>query len=92
MRRFAAVLTANLVWLLLAAPVVLANAGNGEGLYGETDDKVVTNAGFILIAFFPLFVAVMSVIQWRLDKRKEAKKAAQKQLKSVRGSTWRGGW
>jgi hypothetical protein len=93
MRRFAAVLTVNLVWLALAAPAALAeNTDHGEGLWGETDDKVVTNAGFIVIAFFPLFVAVMSVIQWRLDKRKEAKKAAQKQLKSVRGQTWRGGW
>ena len=94
--RLIALLPAAVAVFLLLAPAALADSTqeplSGEGNYGEAPDKVVTNAGFILIAFFPLFVAVMSVIQWRLDKRKEAKKAAQKQLKSVRGSTWRGGW
>ena len=45
--------------LALSAPPTLAHDG-GEGLWGETDDKVVTNAGFTLIAFFPLFMFVMS--------------------------------
>ena len=66
-------LTASLV---LAAPV-LAHDG-GEGLYGETNDQVVTNAGFILIIFFPLFCLVASLIQWQLEKRKEQRKAAAK--------------
>ena len=56
-----------------------------------TNDKVVTNAGFILIAFFPLFVFVMSMIQWRLDKRKALKKKAHKAL-AREEQTWRGGW
>ena len=46
--------------------------------YGETTDKVVTNFGFILIAFFPLFVFVASLIYWQTDKRKEEKKKAAK--------------
>ena len=33
-------------------------------------------AGFILIAAFPLLVLLLSLLQWRLDKRKEARKAA----------------
>jgi peptidoglycan biosynthesis protein MviN/MurJ (putative lipid II flippase) len=74
--------------LILAAPV-LAHDG-GEGLYGETNDKVVTNAGFILIIFFPLFVFVMSMLQWRLDVRKERRKAAAKAR--AEGGEWRGGW
>ena len=37
------------------ATAALAHDG-GEGWWGETNDKVVTNAGFILIAFFPLFI------------------------------------
>ena len=43
---------------LLAAPIALAADGHdgGEGWYGETNDKVVTNAGFILIAAFPLLI------------------------------------
>ena len=40
---------------LLLAPAALAH-DQGQGWYGETDDKVVTNAGFILIGFFPLFI------------------------------------
>ena len=63
----------------MLAPVALAETENdGRGFYGATNDKVVTNAGFILIIFFPTFVFVMSMLQKHLDKRKEARKAAQK--------------
>jgi hypothetical protein len=62
--------------LVLAAPS-FAHDG-GEGLYGATDDKVVTNAGFILIIFFPLFCLLASLIQWQLEKRKDRRKAAAK--------------
>ena len=72
-----------------SAQVALAHDG-GEGTYGETNDKVVTNAGFILIAFFPLFIFTMSMIQWRLDKRKDARKAAAK-ARAARADV-RGGW
>jgi hypothetical protein len=75
--------------LALAAPVAMAHDG-GEGWWGETNDKVITNAGFILIAFFPLFVFVMSMIQWRLDKRKDARKRAAK-ARASRADV-RGGW
>ena len=34
----------------------------GEGVSGETDDKVVTYAGFIVIAFFPILIIVLNVI------------------------------
>ena len=51
---------------------------------------MVTNAGFLLIAFFPLFIFLLQLLQWRLDKRKERRKAAAK----VRSTApqWRGGW
>ena len=55
-----------------------------------TDDKVVTDAGFILIVFFPLFVFCMSMLQRHLEKRKEARKAAHKAHLS--NAQWRGGW
>ena len=71
------------------APAALAHDG-GEGLWGETNDKVVTNAGFILIAFFPLFVLVASLIQWKLEKRKDARKKAAKAR--VARADVRGGW
>jgi hypothetical protein len=89
MRRLLTSLFASALLLLTLAPTALAY-NDGRGLYGATDDKVVTNAGFILILFFPLFVLAMSLLQWRLDKRKEARKAAEKaRVGDVR---WRGGW
>lgn len=67
----------SLTALVVGAAPVLAHDG-GEGLWGETNDKVITNAGFILIIFFPLFIALASLLQSRLDKRKERRKAAEK--------------
>jgi hypothetical protein len=89
MRRLLATLLASALLLLALAPAALAY-NDGRGFYGATDDKVVTNAGFILILFFPLFVLAMSLLQWRLEKRKEARKAAQKVHAS--DARWRGGW
>jgi hypothetical protein len=62
----------------------------GEGWWGLTNDKIVTNAGFLIIGGIPLFVFLMSLLQWRLDKRKEdRKKAAAGRASSPH---WRGGW
>ena len=80
------------LWALLVSLVLapVAQATNdGRGFYGATNDKVVTDAGFILIVFFPLFVFAMSMLQRHLEKRKEARKAASKALGDVQ---WRGGW
>ena len=60
---------------LLAAAPALAN-DNGEGLAGETDDKIVTFFSLGVIVFFALFVVLMSVAQRKLERRKEEKKAA----------------
>jgi hypothetical protein len=89
MRRLLAATFASALLALALAPAALAY-NDGRGLYGATDDKVVTNAGFILILFFPLFVLAMSLLQWRLEKRKEARKAAQKARAG--DARWRGGW
>jgi peptidoglycan biosynthesis protein MviN/MurJ (putative lipid II flippase) len=89
LRRLSASLSLAVTTLFVAAAPVLAHDG-GEGWYGETNDKVVTNAGFILIIFFPLFIFVVSMIQWRLEKRKDARKAAAK-ARAARAGT-RGGW
>ena len=87
-RLFATLLPLALLALLVLAPAASAY-NDGRGFYGPTDDKVVTDAGFILIIFFPLFVFTMSMLQKKLDKRKEARKAGQKLLG---GANWRGGW
>jgi len=58
----------------LAALLVLAPgamAADGVGTYGRTDDKVVTFFAFGVIAFFAILVTVLSLIQIRLDHRKE---------------------
>jgi ABC-type nickel/cobalt efflux system permease component RcnA len=70
--------------VLVAAAPVLAH-DNGEGLYGETNDRVITNAGFILIVFFPLFIFFISLLQWRLEKRKDLRKAAAKAAAKAQG-------
>jgi hypothetical protein len=80
---------ATVLAFALLAPAALAHDG-GQGTYGETSDKVVTNAGFIVIGFFPLFILVMSLLQWRLEKRKEARKLASKRRAGA--AEWRGGW
>ena len=94
MRAALSTVSTTLVFLALMAPVAYAQAPNGndggEGWWGETNDKVVTNFGFLLIAFFPLFIFVMSMIQWRLDKRKDRRKAAAK-ARAARADL-RGGW
>ena len=77
-----------LLVFLVVAPTALAE-NDGRGFYGATDDKVVTNFGLGLIIFFPVFVLLMSLLQGKLEKRKDARKAATKQLQS---GPWRGGW
>ncbi len=89
MRRLLTTFTSSVLLLLVLAPAALAE-NDGRGFYGATNDKVTTNAGFILIIFFPTFVFVMSMIQRHLEKRKEARKAAQKA--HLGNAQWRGGW
>ena len=84
------VLTGTLFALTAATAMASSGSDGGEGLWGETDDKVITNAGFFLIAFFPLFIFVMSIIQGSLDKRKDRRKAAAKARKAR--ADQRGGW
>jgi hypothetical protein len=75
--------------LLTTAPLALAHDG-GEGLWGETNDKVVTEAGFVIIAAFPLLIMIISLVQSRLEKRKDARLAAARARKSR--ADQRGGW
>ena len=79
---------------LALAPAALAQGaganGGGQGLYGETSDKVITNAMFLTIIFFPAVALVFSLIQGRLDKRKHARMDAAK--RRAASADWRGGW
>jgi hypothetical protein len=57
------------VSLFVLSPAALA--ADGVGLYGRTDDKVVTYAAFAVMIFFAVFVTVASIVQGRLDSRKD---------------------
>lgn len=73
MKRTAAALLSIWALMLAAAPVALAD--EGVGLAGPTTDKTVTFFCFGVIAFFAALVIVLSLIQNRLEKRKEQRKS-----------------
>jgi putative copper export protein len=68
-RRVMPLLVSLAALLLLLAPAAMA--ADGVGVYGRTTDKSVTYFAFGLIAFFAILVTVLSLIQIRLDRRKE---------------------
>jgi putative copper export protein len=70
--RVAAALVAALGAALVAAPVAVAE--NGVGLAGPTTDKTITFFCFGVIAFFAALVIVLSLVQSRLEKRKERRR------------------
>ena len=72
-KRTAAILVSMLATMLVLAPSALAE--NGVGLAGPTDDKTVTFFCFGVIAFFALIPIVMSLIQGKLEKRKEQRRS-----------------
>ena len=67
--RSALALSVIAISLLVAAPAAMA--ADGVGLYGRTDDKVVTYFAFGVMIFFAVFVTVASIVQGRLDSRKD---------------------
>ena len=80
------------LWMLaLSAPVALAADGHdgGEGTWGPTDDKIVTNAGFMIIAGFPVLVAVLSLLYHVTEKRRQRRLAAAKARRGARRPTRR---
>jgi hypothetical protein len=60
-------------WLLYAVPALAHD--NGEGLVGETDDKIITFFSLGVVVFFAVLVSVLSWLQSTLEKRKEQRKA-----------------
>ena len=73
MKRAAAAMLS--VWALMLALAPAAFADNGVGLAGPTTDKTVTFFCFGVIGFFAILVIVLSLVQGRLEKRKEQRRA-----------------
>ena len=71
LRAFIGALTGLALALAFAAQA-LADEG-GEGIYGKTDDKVITNFGYGLMIFFTVLVVGLSIAQHLLDRRKRSK-------------------
>jgi len=67
--RLLVVTAVAVVALLALAPSAMA--ADGVGLWGRTDDRVITFWAFAVIAFFAVLVVVLSLIQIRLESRKE---------------------
>jgi hypothetical protein len=67
--RLAFLTVVSLLALFTLAPAAMA--ADGVGLWGRTDDKVVTYFSFAVMAFFAILVVVLSIIQIRLESRKE---------------------
>ena len=62
----------------------------GEGTWGLTNDRVVTNAGFFIIAGFPVLIAILSIAYDRLEKRRLRRWNAAKARRAR--ADIRGGW
>ena len=77
--RLIAVAAASLAILAAFAPAALA--ADGDGLWGPTNDKVVTYWGFGVLIFFAVLVTVLSLVQGRLENRKERRRQELERLR-----------
>jgi preprotein translocase subunit SecG len=88
--RIALIGSAVALTMLAVCPSASAVTHGGEGIYGPTNDAVITNAMFIVMGFFVVIIIVFSVIQGRLEHRKHARLDAAKRRAS--SQEWKGGW
>lgn len=89
-RILSALITFGVTLLVLAPNALAAKAYSGEGWYGETTDKGITYAMYLVIIFFPTIIVLFSLLQWRLDRRKHARLDATR--RRAASADWRGGW
>ena len=78
-RRAALTLGLALCALLVLAPGAMA--ADGVGLWGRTDDRVVTFFSLGVLVFFAILVTVLSLVQHRLESRKERARADLERLR-----------
>ncbi|MFA9399721.1 MAG: hypothetical protein ACERKT_01270 [Acidobacteriota bacterium] len=73
-RRIHAPLAAVLVAVSALVFAPAAFGADGEGTAGRIDDAYITFFCFAVIAFFAVLVTVLSLIQGRLDAKKEQRR------------------
>jgi hypothetical protein len=73
--RFLAPILVLAAWLVPAASAYARD--NGEGLWGETDDRIITFFSLGVVIFFAVFVIVASWAQGALERRKQQQKAVE---------------
>ena len=61
----------------LLGEIALLASDNGEGLVGETDDRIITFFSLGVVVFFTLAVILLSALQASLERRKEQRKASE---------------
>jgi hypothetical protein len=61
----------------LLAQIVVFASDNGEGLVGETDDRIITFFCLGLVVAFSVLVTLLTFLQQALDRRKEERKATE---------------
>ena len=71
--RVAALLTFAVLAILAAAPQAMA--ADGVGLWGRTDDLVITLWAFGVMGFLTILVIVLSVVQARAESRRDRARA-----------------
>ena len=81
LRAAAAYLAAFCLFFAVAASSALAQT-DGEGLLGETDDKMVTFFSLGVLLFFVAVVTFGTIIQSSLERRKDEKLAARKRQRT----------
>ena len=75
------VVVAALVLVAALATAGPAMAADGVGLWGRTNDKIITYWGFGVLAFFSILVTTLGIWQMRSESRRERERA---QLERVR--------
>ena len=80
-RRWHVGLTVLAAQLLLAAPALASD--DGEGLAGELNDKIITFFAFGVLLFFTLVIFLGTFIQTALEHRKHAREEARKRGRSA---------
>ena len=89
--KFVAALTWAFTVAAVGAPSALAGQiTGGEGLWGETNDKVVTNFGFAIIILFPTLLVILSIHQHRAEDREHEHLEAKRNRADL--DEWQGGW